>query len=154
MSVPIKNVKFLKQIVMKTILNKKTILPVLCIIAITVSSFVSPTQDEKWVAPKEADQLVNPLVIDNNAIQKGKKIYNQVCAVCHGTSGKGDGPNAITLKKKPANHTSKEVQMQSDGALYWKISKGRDPMPTYKDIFTKTQKWQLVAYLRTLKENN
>ena len=138
---------------MKTNEKKNTIVLFLFMLSITLSSFVS-TQDDKWVAPKEADQLINPLAKDNSAIEKGKKIYNQVCAVCHGRTGKGDGPNALTLKKKPADHSSKEVQIQSDGALYWKISKGRDPMPTYKDVFSKTQRWQLVMYLRTLKENN
>lgn len=138
---------------MKAIKKKKIIILVLGVLSITLSSFVS-TQDEKWVAPKEADQLINPLSNDTSDIEKGKKIYIQICAVCHGVSGKGDGPNAPTLKRKPANHTSKEVQMQSDGVLYWKISKGRDPMPSYKDVFTKTQRWQLVKYLRTLKETN
>lgn len=34
-----------------------------------------------------------------------KESYSQYCAVCHGTSGKGDGPAAVALKKAPADLT-------------------------------------------------
>jgi len=35
----------------------------------------------------------------------GQAMFNEYCAVCHGTSGKGDGPAASALKKAPANLT-------------------------------------------------
>ena len=34
-----------------------------------------------------------------------KESYGQYCAVCHGTSGKGDGPAAVALKKAPTDLT-------------------------------------------------
>jgi len=108
---------------------------------------------QEWQAPKEADQISNPLSEDLKAIEKGRKIYYQICALCHGRSGKGDGPNAKTLSKQPADHTSDLIQNQSDGALYWKISKGKDPMPSYNEVFSKTQRWQIIAFIRTLKDN-
>jgi mono/diheme cytochrome c family protein len=36
----------------------------------------------------------------------GKKAYSDLCASCHGTSAKGDGPVAPFLNKKPANLTN------------------------------------------------
>ncbi|MBT8259520.1 MAG: c-type cytochrome [Bacteroidia bacterium] len=111
-------------------------------------------QSEEWKAPEAADKLVNPLADDAKAVEKGKRIYYQVCAVCHGRTGVGDGPTGKTLATKPADHTSKAVQDQSDGALFWKISKGRDLMPTYLEVFSKTQRWQLVTFIRTLKNND
>ncbi len=112
---------------------------------------LSSAQDNNWSAPVEADKLENPVANDAKAIAKGKKIYYQICAVCHGRTGVGNGPNAKTLKIKPADHTNPKFHEQSDGALYYKISKGRDPMPSYNEVFSKTQRWQLVAYIRTLK---
>jgi mono/diheme cytochrome c family protein len=35
----------------------------------------------------------------------GKEMFTAYCAVCHGASGKGDGPAATALKKAPADLT-------------------------------------------------
>ena len=32
---------------------------------------------------------------------KGKESYNQICAMCHGETGKGDGVAAASLDPKP-----------------------------------------------------
>lgn len=36
----------------------------------------------------------------------GKGVYDSKCASCHGVSGKGDGPLAASLLKKPADLTA------------------------------------------------
>src|SRR5687768_11220145 len=33
-------------------------------------------------------------------------LFSQRCAVCHGTSGKGDGPGAVALNPKPRDYTN------------------------------------------------
>ena len=38
-------------------------------------------------------------------VAQGKELFRQYCVRCHGVSGTGDGPDAPTLKKKPANLT-------------------------------------------------
>ena len=83
---------------------------------------------------------------------KGKKLYNQMCAVCHGAKGKGDGVAGAALNPKPTNFTSASVQAQTDGAIFWKITEGRSPMASYKTILKEEQRWQLVNYLRTFKK--
>src|SRR5947209_1596021 len=35
----------------------------------------------------------------------GPGMFDAYCAVCHGTAGKGDGPAATALKKRPADLT-------------------------------------------------
>lgn len=35
----------------------------------------------------------------------GKEMFNEYCAVCHGQDGKGSGPAATALKKKPTDLT-------------------------------------------------
>jgi mono/diheme cytochrome c family protein len=104
-----------------------------------------------WVAPKSADNMVNPEKNNSDATKSGKKIFQQNCAICHGTKGKGDGVAGISLKPRPTNFKSEKVQAQSDGALFWKMSEGRAPMASYKAIFSETERWGLVNYLRTLK---
>lgn len=36
---------------------------------------------------------------------EGKALYNELCAVCHGTDGRGEGPAAAALTKMPTNLT-------------------------------------------------
>ena len=105
-----------------------------------------------WVAPPEADKLVNPLKGNTAATEEGKKTFTQFCVMCHGDKGKGDGVAGLALNPRPANYTLPQTQLQSDGVLFWKMTTGRPPMASYKDILTETQRWQLVNYLRTFKK--
>ncbi len=116
----------------------------------TMSSLVKG--QTAWVAPAEADQLKNPLAGNEDATKKGKKLYAQMCSICHGDKGKGDGIAGAALKPTPANFTSEKVQDESDGAIFWKMSEGRTPMAAYKGSLKEEQRWQLVNYIRTLKK--
>jgi len=108
------------------------------------------SQSRKFPSPASADAIANPLRGNADATSEGKKIYTQYCVPCHGNKGKGDGIAAPGLSKPPADHTSDFVQKQSDGALFWIISQGNNPMPTYKTTLTETQRWQVVNFIRTL----
>ncbi|HVV55133.1 MAG TPA: cytochrome c, partial [Mucilaginibacter sp.] len=61
-----------------------------------------------------------------------------------------DGPAAVALNPKPADHSSEAVQKETDGSLFWKMSEGRKPMPSYKTMLSEKQRWELVDYIRTL----
>ncbi|HLI93553.1 MAG TPA: c-type cytochrome [Puia sp.] len=94
--------------------------------------------------------MKNPVAGNSSALVEAKAMYAANCTPCHGQKGKGDGPAAGGLNPRPADHTSEAVQNQSDGAIYWKLSEGRMPMPSYRKIFTDDQRWGLVSYIRTL----
>ncbi len=102
-----------------------------------------------FTAPASAEATKNPVKGDAAATQAGQALYKKQCAMCHGEKGKGDGAAAASLSKAPANHTSAAVQKLSDGALFWMITTGNNPMPSYKSM-SETQRWQLVNYIRTL----
>ena len=76
-------------------------------------------------------------------------IYADRCARCHGERGAGDGPDASLYKPLPASLTDDQTRQTSDGELFWKISKGRRPMPGYESELTAEQRWQLVNLLRS-----
>jgi len=107
---------------------------------------------QTWVAPKSADALQNPFKDNKDALKKGKKLFTSMCVICHGFKGKGDGVAGAALNPRPANFTSKKVQAQTDGSLFWKMTNGNPPMASYKSILTKEQRWQLVNYLRTFEK--
>lgn len=106
----------------------------------------------EWKVPEVANSELNPLKGNVASTGEGKKIFTQMCAVCHGDKGRGDGIGGVSLTPKPANFTIEKIQSQTDGALFWKLSEGRPPMAAYKGSLTSTQRWQLVNYLRTFKK--
>lgn len=108
------------------------------------------SQAKKFPAPASADKIINPLQGNDASVISGRKIYTQFCVTCHGNKGKGDGVAAPGLAKHPADHTSAFVQSQKDGALFWIITAGNNPMPPYKTTLTATQRWQVINYMRTL----
>lgn len=106
--------------------------------------------NKEWKAPASADTLVNPLAGNKKAAEAGENLFTIYCATCHGNKGKGDGIQAATLNPKPHDLTSKQVQKESDGALFWKITTGNPPMVSWKYTLTETQRWQVVDYIRQL----
>ena len=107
----------------------------------------------KWQAPETAAAVKNPLANDPNAWKEGKAIFTIQCVACHGEGGRGDGIVGKALNPPPANLTSPAVQRQSDGAIYYKITVGRPPMPSFKGTLTDEQRWQVVRFIRTLGKN-
>ena len=105
---------------------------------------------QKWTAPAGEAQKKNPVSVNESSLAAGRKIYLNRCASCHGTTGNGDGPDAIDLGIHPAKFFDPAVQEETDGALFWKITVGRKPMPDYGRRFSPTDRWNVINYLRTL----
>jgi len=133
-------------------LSNQTIMKTISTICLLFVSTIIFGQSSKWVAPDEANSIKNPIVVTDKVIKSGKKLFVQMCAICHGNSGKGDGMAGMSLTPRPSNFTKEMTQSQTDGAIYWKMTQGRSPMASYKDILSEEQRWQLVSYIRTLKK--
>lgn len=70
-----------------------------------------------------------------------RELFKTRCAVCHGESGKGDGPGAGALNPKPRDYTNKEWQAKvTDDDLrkvihYGGAAVGKSPMmPASPDL--------------------
>jgi mono/diheme cytochrome c family protein len=104
-----------------------------------------------WIAPDDAKKVKNPMPSNAENLAAGEQLFSDNCVLCHGEKGMGDGPGAKTIKVKPANFTDPKVQSsETDGALFWKMSNGRGPMPAWKDVLTDEERWKLVNYIRKL----
>jgi mono/diheme cytochrome c family protein len=94
----------------------------------------------------------NPMPGDPASIQRGAELYTINCAVCHGASGKGDGPIAAKLKNKPFDLTSFPIRSFFDGGIFFTISTGvPGKMPALNENLTVSERWDVVNYMRTLK---
>jgi len=87
----------------------------------------------------------------------GLTLYSKYCAVCHGTTGKGDGFNAYNLDPRPTNLAdSSYMAGLSDESLTKIISYGGQSMnksvlmPAYLNTITSTQINSIIDYLRKL----
>lgn len=126
----------------------------LCFSAITFAQTLSKKEiadnQKKWGMPPAADAIKNPFLNNAALTASGKQTYITFCTSCHGDKGKGNGVAASALDTRPADHSAPAVQLQSDGALFWKITNGKSPMPSYKILLTDEQRWACINYIRTL----
>jgi mono/diheme cytochrome c family protein len=86
-------------------------------------------------------------------LAKGKAIYGDKCIKCHGEKGKGDGPKAVDMEKKPADHTDKAKMAKfTDEDLKKTVKEGKRPMPAFGKKLTEEQIDDLIVYVRSLAE--
>jgi mono/diheme cytochrome c family protein len=78
----------------------------------------------------------------------------ETCLPCHGEHGRGDGMQAATLPRRPADFTNGHVASHSDGDLFYWIRSGfpASGMPSFADQFEREEVWHLVNYVRRLSQ--
>lgn len=106
--------------------------------------------------PPEYAEKIMPVAMrdDPQAHMTGKELYEGKinpavnCARCHGSDGK---PTKLG-KGAPDLSDPAVSKKHSDTHWFWRISekKAGTTMPSYKDKLTEEQRWQVIAYLRTL----
>jgi mono/diheme cytochrome c family protein len=127
------------------------ILTIIGIISFAFYSFTTLVQEE-WKVPAKYETMKNPIAAKTDAAI-GKSLYTKHCKSCHGAEGYGDGPKADDLKGNLGDFSSKAFQKQSDGALFYKTTTGRDDMPEFaKKLSSDEDRWLIVNYMRTLAE--
>lgn len=110
-------------------------------------------QNKPWIVPEEYKSLKNPLAPSESNLSSARQIYFDECAQCHGERGKGDGPEARTHYPLPADLTdAKLLAHVTDGEIFYQISEGRRPMPSFKGRLTQDQRWQLVLLVRSFSQ--
>jgi len=114
------------------------------------SEAISPHKSRAWTASDRVARWKNTLATNENSIADGKTLYEQECLICHGPEGKGDGREARNLDVSPADLSDTNIWQETDGALCWKISEGKVPMPSFRMRFSRREVWLLVNYVRTL----
>ena len=89
-------------------------------------------------------------------LKAGRTKYRQLCAFCHGNSGKGDGSAARDFPVKPADHTNKAKMKKLSNATLAKIitkggrSVGKSPlMPPFGQL-KPADVQNLIGYIRSL----
>src|ERR1700687_5671179 len=75
-------------------------------------------RDPDWTAPSKDAGKSNPLAYQANVAAGGRKLFGQRCNTCHGDDGRGTS--------RAPNLLAADVQAQTDGTLFWKITGGNN----------------------------
>jgi putative copper resistance protein D len=86
------------------------------------------------------------------SIARGGTLYAKHCAVCHGASGRGDGPARWSLPRDPADLTAQHTADHTAGDLFWWVTHGipRSGMPGVEDVMSETERWDVINFVRVL----
>lgn len=105
-----------------------------------------------WHPPDGAAQdLVNPFPGDAASTARGREIYSAQCAICHGVSGRGDGPLSRTMVPRPADFRVHLAEGHTETQLYeWVTSGVPDTgMQGFADTLAPGERWDVINYILT-----
>jgi mono/diheme cytochrome c family protein len=83
---------------------------------------------------------------------KGKKIFVKYCSGCHGSLGQGNGYRI--LGPSPPDFTSLASRQKSDADLLKTIHEGKPNMPAWKFRLSQKDSRDVLAYIRTLADDD
>lgn len=96
--------------------------------------------------------------------EAGKKTYEQFCLMCHGATGKGDGPTGKFLNPNPADYSTSMPQYGDKWAEYYFniIKNGGQAMnpprsagmPAWGGQLKDSEIWDVISYVETLAKAN
>jgi mono/diheme cytochrome c family protein len=103
--------------------------------------------------PAYADK-VDPLKATPAVLARGRKLYAENCASCHGANGLGDGEAGRTLDPPPTDLSfTMSMPIAQDDFLYWTIAEGGQQfgsaMPAFKSVLKPDEIWAIVEALRS-----
>lgn len=103
-------------------------------------------------------------------VEKGRKLFAQYCATCHGTTAKGEGPVAAALKVGPPDLTA--IQQTGEKFPFYRVqtkidgekevtAHGTSKMPVWGTVFKRTSGelqrhadvYALVKYIESIQRS-
>ena len=107
-----------------------------------------------FATPEEAGTLLaNPIPITQQTAERGRKVFGDHCAVCHGAVGDGVALLSRAYGGKPANLLSNEMRKRPDGYIYGVLMLGKNAMPSYAPDLDESDRWAVVHYVRVLQRS-
>lgn len=103
--------------------------------------------------PEVWRRMPNPYPATEAALQRGKRIYQQLCINCHSPIGDGNGPAQPHLSPPPLNFTILRRHLVENryigGIFYYQIMNGitGTAMPYFKKHLESEKIWDLANYL-------
>lgn len=94
-------------------------------------------------------ELANPFQPTQENLERGRYIYTNTCAVCHGSSGAGDG-SVIPKYPNPPSYQTDASKALADGTMFHIITLGRNNMPPHAAQVSAEDRWKVILFIRSL----
>ncbi len=98
-------------------------------------------------------ELINPLPITAQVLERGRRAFDLHCAVCHDRLGTGKPWLDSTYQAMPVDLQSAPIRAAPDGYLYWVMSQGIRTMPGYAADISQDDRWAVARYIRALQRS-
>ena len=99
----------------------------------------------------EAVDVTNPLASTPERIESGKQLFMTNCKHCHGADGRGEGPVGLYFDPLPqAMQGERITNERQDGELYWILTNSLGNMPSFGNLLTPEERWELIIFIRDL----
>ena len=104
-----------------------------------------------WLVAFNVVNVRNPVPPDQRSLEAGRQTYMELCAVCHGDTGRGDGPAGLRLVPRPADFRVHMAAGHTDGELLYWVTYGMagTAMPAFGDQLTERERWDVINFIRT-----
>jgi len=116
----------------------------LILLIILMAGLTNTAQD--WEVSEDKQQRLAPFAFNDQSVTAGEELYNTNCLSCHGNPGQG---NYQQLDPIPGDPATEKIQSNSDGSIYYKIYEGKGLMPSFRNILSPDEIWEIVAYIRS-----
>jgi mono/diheme cytochrome c family protein len=98
---------------------------------------------------KAKANLISPIEISNYNKEKGNKLYQIYCAVCHGA--KGDGQGILMKREKFLGIPSYLDREITPGSVYHVLMYGKNAMGSHAGQIDEIERWQIIQYVMDLR---
>lgn len=108
----------------------------------------------KAEAERAGRELVNPFHPNQASFNRGKLVFERVCATCHGSEGDNNGSMLVSRGAfAPTLLVAPVVRAMPDGHLFHVATFGGPAkMKGYGDVLSPADRWQVVLYIRELQK--
>jgi len=99
----------------------------------------------------EPDDVVFPVPLTPELLERGRSRFEIFCAPCHGVVGDGATPIAASMRvRRPPSLHEPAIREYSAERLHRIVAEGYGVMPAYAGVLSWEERWGVVAYVRAL----
>ncbi len=88
------------------------------------------------------------------SLSRGRQVYQENCASCHGASGRGDGPVAAALSPRPADLADAAALLASSPLDFYRritVGSAGTSMAPFEHVLSSEDRWAVALYASTLR---
>ena len=110
----------------------------------------APTPED---AGRAGEILQNPVRLDDaKAVSRGTIVFANFCAPCHGNTGTGNGLVVERGYPAPPSLFADNARNIKDGQMFHILTFGQKNMPAYASQLSREDRWNVIAYMRSLQK--